>query len=134
LKKEKSFKDLNDNFYIHHKTINIIPKGYLFHSLSQDCLTGKNIKKGKYSKIYIKIYEIFKNSLEYRNIKELKFINHLNDFSKVSNTNESKMLNMLRFIEEVLNTLLYQNNLYKMDLELFKQYKKVFAIFDQEIK
>ena len=130
LKKEKSFKDLNDNFYIHHKTINIIPKGYLFHSLSQDCLTGKNIKKGKYSKIYIKIYEIFKNSLEYRNIKELKFINHLNDFSKVSNTNESKMLNMLEFIEEVINDLFHKNQIYKSNPLLFIQFKKAYNVVD----
>lgn len=81
----------------------------------------------------MKIFETFKNSLSYKS-NITKYINHFNLITNEENTNESKMLNMLRFIEEVLNTLLYQNNLYKMDLELFKQYKKVFAIVDQEIK
>ena len=106
----------------------------LFNCLSQENLSDKiPIKKKKHSKLYLKIFETFKNSLSYKS-NSTKYINHFNLITDEENTNESKMLNMLRFIEEVLNTLLYQNNLYKMDLELFKQYKKVFAIVDQEIK
>ena len=135
LRKNSVIKEtLNDNNNEMNKTKIKAKKLSLFNCLSQENLSDKiPIKKKKHSKLYLKIFETFKNSLSYKS-NSTKYINHFNLITDEENTNESKMLNMLRFIEEVLNTLLYENNLYKMDLELFKQYKKVFAIVDQEIK
>ena len=135
LRKNSVIKEtLNDSNNEMNKTKIKAKKLSLFNCLSQENLSDKiPIKKKKHSKLYLKIFEIFKNSLSYKS-NSTKYINNFNLITNEENTNESKMLNMLRFIEEVLNTLLYQNNLYKMDLELFKQYKKVIAIVDQEIK
>ena len=129
----KNSYEINENYFIYNNSINSISKINLFHSLFQDCLDNKFQKKEKYSKKYIKIFEIFKTSFAYKN-KISKYINHLFSIHKVDNTNESKMICMLEFIEQFINYLIFQYRYYKSNPILYIEYKNALSIVDSDNK
>ena len=125
-----TIKNINQNFSINNTAR--IPKCYLFNSLSKECL-GKIQKKGKFPKIYIKIFEIFKNIINCYD-KNYNFDHHKNNLTKVDNTNESKMISMLECIEEFVNYLLDKNKYYKKNNILYIQFKNVKSLIEEENK
>ncbi len=129
----KNSYEINENYFIFHDSINSISKINLFQSLFNDCLENKFPKKEKYSKKYIKIFEIFKTSFAFKN-KISKYINHLFSLYKVDNSNESKMICMLEFIEQFINYLIFQYRYYKSNPILFIEYKKACSIVDSDNK
>ena len=110
-----------------------IPKCYLFNSLSQECLSGKVPKIGKFPKIYIKIFNIFKTIL-YSNDKNCNFESHKNNFSTVGNSNECKMISMLECIEDFVNYLLNKNKYYKKNSILYMEFRKAKSVIEEENK
>ena len=129
----KNSYEINENYFIYNNSINSISKINLFHSLFQDCLDNKFPKKEKYSEKYIKIFEIFKTSFAYKN-KISKYINHLFSLYKVDNSNESRMICMLEFIEQFVNYLIFQYRYYKSNPILFLEYKNARSIVDSDNK
>ena len=125
--------EINEDYILYNNSINSISKINLFHSLFQDCLDNKFPKKEKYSEKYIKIFEIFKTSFAYKN-KISKYINHLFSLYKVDNTNESRMICMLEFIEQFINYLIFQYRYYKSNPILFLEYKNARSIVDSDNK
>ncbi len=125
-------KNKNINQFFLNNSVKI-PKCYLFNILSKECLTGKAPKIGKYPKIYIKIFNIFKNILNNYD-KNYSFENHKNNFCKVGNTIESKMLSMLECIEEFINYLINKNKNYKKNNILYMQFKNAMGVVEDENK
>ena len=116
-------KKLSNKSGIYSKEIN--SKNNLFHSFSEKNLI-KTSKKEKLSNLFLKINEIFKNILYHSNKKYNQ--------TKIENSNESKMLNMLEFIEEVINCLLEKNKYYKKNPYLLQQFKEVLFLIDRKNK
>lgn len=116
-------KNLSNKIGIYSKEIN--SKNNLFHSFSEKNLI-KTSKKEKLSNLFLKINEIFKNILYHSNKKYNQ--------TKIENSNESKMLNMLEFIEEVINCLLEKNKYYKKNPYLLQQFKEVLFLIDRKNK
>ena len=90
-------------------------------------------KKGKFPKIYIKIFEIFKNIINCYD-KNYNFDHHKDNLTKVDNTNESKMISMLECIEDFVNYLLNKNKYYKKNSILYMQFRKAKSVIEEENK
>ena len=111
--------------------ISITTKGLLFHSLSSECLLGKNKESNYNNALYKKIYEVFRVVLNFgitieNLIKEQESLS-----SKIDDTIECKMLNMLEFIEIVLNLLIEKNHYYQNNKNYSKELKKINVIIDK---
>ena len=124
------FKAVNKN-KINNTKVSIITKGLLFHSLSTECLLGKTKESTYNTMLYKKIYEIFKVVLNFgitvdNLIKEQESLS-----SKIDDRIESKILNMLEFIEIVLNLLFEKYHYYKNNKSYSKVLKKINVMIDK---
>ena len=111
--------------------ISITTKGLLFHSLSSECLLGKNKENSYNTALYKKIYEIFRVVLNFGITIENLIKGQESLTTKIDDTIESKMLNMLEFIEIVLNLLIEKNHFYKRNKNYSKELKKIHLIIEK---
>jgi hypothetical protein len=132
-KKIKSKKEKINNNYTNQKlNDSLLTKGALFHSLSTDCLHHKH--KEFNSILYKKIYETFEMTLNYGiNFKSL-IENQSSSNTKIIERNESKMITMLEFIENVFNILIQKYNKYKNNKKYHLKFKKAISIVEESNK